>query len=174
MFNSSLLLGHNSSSPCAFLTPIHRNNGPPNYTQHALVPRQYVLLPLFHLFPLIIPHRPENCTKDNYPLVFQDAAVEIRPAEPNLGFIERFLPKLEWSALVSTARALGNDTLPDQMPEDKEQLRSEAFLMALHRVLMETHVEEGKMVCRGCGHVYQISSGIPNMVSRASAVARRA
>lgn len=108
---------------------------------------------------------PENCTKDNYPLEFHDAVVEIRPAEPNLGFIERFLPKLEWSALVRTARALGNETLPDTMPEDKEQLRSEEFLLALHRVLMETHVEEGSMVCRGCGHVYQISSGIPNMVS---------
>ncbi|KAJ9116442.1 hypothetical protein QFC22_004884 [Naganishia vaughanmartiniae] len=106
----------------------------------------------------------KNCTKDNYPLVFQDAAVEIRPAEPNLGFIERFLPKLEWSALVSTAKALGNDSLPDEMPEDKEELRSEEFLTKLHHVLMETHVEEGAMVCQGCGHVYQISSGIPNML----------
>ncbi|KAJ9124695.1 hypothetical protein QFC24_003062 [Naganishia onofrii] len=106
----------------------------------------------------------KNCTKDNYPLVFQDAAVEIRPAEPNLGFIERFLPKLEWSALVSTAKALGDDSLPEVMPEDEEELRSEEFLTKLHHVLMEIHVEEGAMVCRGCGHVYQISSGIPNML----------
>lgn len=90
----------------------------------------------------LISHRPssENCTKDNYPLVFQDAAVEIRPAEPNLGFIERFLPKLEWSALVSTAKALGNDSLPEVMPEDKEELRSEEFLTKLHHVLMEASV----------------------------------
>lgn len=68
---------------------------------------------------------------------FRDATVEIRPAEPNLGFIERFLPKLEWSALVSTARELGDESLPEVMPEDKEQLREEAFLIKLHRVLME-------------------------------------
>lgn len=27
------------------------------------------------------------------------------------------------------------------------------------------HVEEGQMKCRGCGHIYPISTGIPNMVS---------
>ena len=27
------------------------------------------------------------------------------------------------------------------------------------------HVEEGNMTCRGCGHVYRIANGIPNMVS---------
>jgi uncharacterized protein YbaR (Trm112 family) len=27
------------------------------------------------------------------------------------------------------------------------------------------HVEEGNMTCRGCGHVYKIANGIPNMVS---------
>ena len=35
----------------------------------------------------------------------------------------------------------------------------------LTRLRLQTHVEEGAMVCRGCGHVYQISAGIPNMVS---------
>jgi multifunctional methyltransferase subunit TRM112 len=54
-------------------------------------------------------------------------------------------------------------------------------LKALHHVLMEVrvsphsgeskltdqmHVEEGNMTCRGCGHVYKIANGIPNMVSR--------
>jgi multifunctional methyltransferase subunit TRM112 len=53
-------------------------------------------------------------------------------------------------------------------------------LKALHHVLMEVrlsthsgesklmdqmHVEEGNMTCRGCGHVYKIANGIPNMVS---------
>ncbi|GHJ90348.1 hypothetical protein NliqN6_6750 [Naganishia liquefaciens] len=106
----------------------------------------------------------KNCNKDNYPLQFRDAVVEIRPAEPNLGFLERFLPKLEWAALVQTARELGDQSLPEEMPGDSEGGRDEEFLMRLHRVLIETHVEEGAMVCRGCGHVYQISAGIPNML----------
>lgn len=31
---------------------------------------------------------------------------------------------------------------------------------------LQLHVEEGKMTCRGCGHIYPIQNGIPNMVSR--------
>jgi hypothetical protein len=32
--------------------------------------------------------------------------------------------------------------------------------------MVQMHVEEGNMTCRGCGHVYKIANGIPNMVSR--------
>jgi uncharacterized protein YbaR (Trm112 family) len=63
---------------------------------------------------------------------------------------------------------------------------SDEQLKALHHVLMEVrhmraifdradrqmHVEEGNMTCRGCGHVYKISNGIPNMVSSESPLAR--
>lgn len=58
------------------------------------------------------------------------------------------------------------------------------FLKLLHHVLLEVmsqvssgieisvssafaykiHVEEGAMVCQGCGHVYLVKNGIPNMV----------
>ncbi|GFZ42674.1 hypothetical protein JCM24511_00391 [Saitozyma sp. JCM 24511] len=101
-----------------------------------------------------------NCTKDNFPLVFSDVELVVREAPENLDFIRRFLPKLDWAALVDTARSLGDESLPDTQPEEftDEQLR------ALHHVLMEMHVEEGKMTCRGCGHVYHISNGIPNML----------
>ncbi|KAL7419705.1 hypothetical protein Q5752_005621 [Cryptotrichosporon argae] len=102
----------------------------------------------------------KNCTKDNFPLAFSDVELVVRPAPENLDFVRRFLPKLDWPALVDTARALGDETLPDAMPESwtKDQLR------ALHHVLLEIHVEEGNMTCRGCGHVYPVSNGIPNML----------
>ncbi|KAG7529010.1 hypothetical protein FFLO_05833 [Filobasidium floriforme] len=106
----------------------------------------------------------KNCTKDNFPLVFENVELEVRPAEANLDFIKRFIPKLEWDALVQTARSIGEDSLPEQMPEDKATLESEEFLQKLHHVLMEIHVEEGQMKCRGCGHIYPISTGIPNML----------
>lgn len=31
--------------------------------------------------------------------------------------------------------------------------------------MKQLHVEEGIMTCRGCGHAYPVSNGIPNMVS---------
>ncbi|ORX33620.1 hypothetical protein BD324DRAFT_638926, partial [Kockovaella imperatae] len=103
----------------------------------------------------------ENCNKDNFPLVFSDVELVIRETPENLDFIERFIPKLEWNALVDTARSLGDTSLPEEQPE----MLSEEFLKALHHVLMEMHVEEGKMICQGCGHIYPIANGIPNMVS---------
>lgn len=38
---------------------------------------------------------------------------------------------------MDTARQLGDESLPEVMPQDKEALREEEFLMKLHRVLME-------------------------------------
>jgi uncharacterized protein YbaR (Trm112 family) len=70
------------------------------------------------------------------------------------------------------------------LPETQPEAFTEEQLRALHHVLMEVnrpwdaevqtglqltfsqmHIEEGNMTCRGCGHVYPISNGIPNMVS---------
>lgn len=69
--------------------------------------------------------------------MFENVELEVRPAEANLDFIKRFIPKLEWDALVQTARSIGEDSLPEQMPGDKETLESEEFLQKLHHVLME-------------------------------------
>ncbi|WVO13230.1 hypothetical protein L204_100843 [Cryptococcus depauperatus] len=104
----------------------------------------------------------KGCNKDNFPLVFSEVELVERPALLNPDFILRFLPKLEWPALVDTARSLGNTDLPETMPE--LEAFSEEQIQALHHVLFEMHVEEGNMTCRGCGHVYPISNGIPNML----------
>ncbi|MBE7182714.1 MAG: hypothetical protein INR71_16155, partial [Terriglobus roseus] len=34
----------------------------------------------------------------------------------------------------------------------------------LHRVLMETAVESGKLVCGNCGHEYAVKEGIANFL----------
>lgn len=115
----------------------------------------------------------ENCTKDNFPLVFSDVSLEIRPTPDdsiNLPFLRRFLPKLEYSALVSTARDLGfgEDKLPDRMPrsliigaeedvaEEGEEMNissedEEAFLRQLWHVLMEVSMVWEIETDGGCG-----------------------
>ena len=52
----------------------------------------------------------ENCTKDNFPLVFSDVDLVIRESEANVDFLRRFLPKLDWPALVETARSVRHGT----------------------------------------------------------------
>jgi multifunctional methyltransferase subunit TRM112 len=117
---------------------------------------------------------------NNFPLAFRDAQISVKEAEFNPDFLRGFLPKIDWKALVQAAKSLGEDVLPEMEPDashwDDEKLKD------LHHVLLEVrglihpryrahhnlqiHVDEGAMVCPNskCGHVYPISSGIPNMV----------
>ncbi|KAN0064529.1 hypothetical protein ACQY0O_002157 [Thecaphora frezii] len=103
-------------------------------------------------------------TSNNFPLILKDVQLEQIEAEENEQFIRGFLPKLEWNALVSTARALGDTSLPDKGPDPSEPMLDEELLRKLHHVLLEIHVVEGQMICPNCSHVYQIRSGIPNML----------
>ncbi|KAJ3348655.1 hypothetical protein HDU83_001125 [Entophlyctis luteolus] len=119
----------------------------------------------------------KGCVADNFPLDVQDAEVESVQVEFNEPFMRRLMNKIEWDALVKTSFAvplllllrfptshlalqLGIDQLPAQVPD----MIDEDFLKRIHRVVLETQVTAGKMVCRGCGHVYPISDGIPNML----------
>ena len=38
------------------------------------------------------------------------------------------------------------------------------LLRDLHKLLLETQVMEGKMVCANCGHEYRIKEGIANFL----------
>lgn len=98
----------------------------------------------------------KGCTTNNFPLQFQDAAVELREAEFNADFLRGFLPRLEWPALVGAARQvrfhpvcfaqdlaadtggaarvqLGDTSLPAEQPE----MVDDEFLQKLHHVLLE-------------------------------------
>lgn len=118
----------------------------------------------------------KGCTSNNFPLRFQDVTqIEVRDAELNPEFLKRFIPRLEWTALVDSAKQvrllrnfsnvahkmqIGNTSLPLSQPD----MLDDDFLQTLHHVLLEIHIEQGAMVCPGCGHVYPILNGIPNMV----------
>ncbi|KAI8390803.1 uncharacterized protein BYT42DRAFT_610082 [Radiomyces spectabilis] len=104
----------------------------------------------------------KNCNTNNFPLRFEDAQVELIEADYNPEFLANMLDKIEWDALLQTAVQLGIATLPAQIPENA--LENEEFLKALHSVLLETHVQQGRMVCPNCQHVYNIKDGIPNML----------
>ncbi|ESK97183.1 hypothetical protein Moror_6266 [Moniliophthora roreri MCA 2997] len=102
----------------------------------------------------------KGCTSNNFPLQFKDVQVEIREADFNPDFVKHFIPKLEWKALVDSAKELGDASLPLEQPE----MVDDELLKNLHHVLLEIHVEEGTMICPNCSHNYSISNGIPNML----------
>lgn len=76
-------------------------------------------------------------TSNNFPLLLKDVQLEIIEAESNPTFIQGFLPKLEWNALVSTARSLGDSSLPDAGPDASQPLNDAGLIAALHHVLLE-------------------------------------
>ncbi|CAO3590094.1 unnamed protein product [Absidia cylindrospora] len=104
----------------------------------------------------------KDCNTNNFPLRFENAEVELIEAEYNPLFLVNMLPKLDWEALCSTAVQLGINNVPAQIPEDAAE--NEEFLKAVHNLILETHVQQGKMVCNNCQHVYNIKDGIPNML----------
>ena len=50
------------------------------------------------------------------------------------------------------------------IPHRDEEEEEEATLRDLHKLLLETQVVEGKMVCGNCGHEYRIKEGIANFL----------
>ena len=49
----------------------------------------------------------KDCNSNNFPLEFNDVQLELREADFNPDFLRGFMPKLEWTALVNTAREVG-------------------------------------------------------------------
>ncbi|MCJ1247432.1 hypothetical protein MMC30_004646 [Trapelia coarctata] len=118
----------------------------------------------------------------SFPLHFRDAELEQVEGEYNPTFLANILPRIEWEALKITATELGFASLPAEKPDllspapdapvDSEPLAEsteveearEKMARDLHKLLLETTVKEGKMVCGNCGHEYKIKEGIANFL----------
>ncbi|KAL9119688.1 MAG: hypothetical protein Q9187_003754, partial [Circinaria calcarea] len=48
--------------------------------------------------------------------------------------------------------------------KQEEEEKDESTLRDLHKLLLETQVVEGKLVCGNCGHEYRIKEGIANFL----------
>ncbi|EAS31777.3 adoMet-dependent tRNA methyltransferase complex subunit Trm112 [Coccidioides immitis RS] len=99
----------------------------------------------------------------SFPLHFHNAELEQQEIEFSPQFLYNILPRIDWDALQTTANELGFAGLVDSKPE-KDQLQNEQLLRDLHRLLLETSVVEGKLVCGNCGHEYKIKEGIANFL----------
>lgn len=123
------------------------------------------------------------------PLHFKDAELEQQELDFNPELIRNILPRIDWDSLKVTAQEvsasplasfsyimthaplhekltsyvkLGFPNMLNIKPDDNQI--DEAILKDLHKLLMETHVMEGKLCCANCGHEYQIKEGIANFL----------
>lgn len=118
----------------------------------------------------------------SYPLHFRDAQLEQSPQTFNPQFIRNILPRLDWSALSTTANELGlTAMLPEHNPaddmmvdeegateEEKQKAKDKEVdaetLKRLHTFLIDTCVMEGKLVCGNCQFEYPIKEGVGNFL----------
>ncbi|KAL5391491.1 hypothetical protein DPSP01_001355 [Paraphaeosphaeria sporulosa] len=115
----------------------------------------------------------------SFPLHPRDATLEVIETDLNLAFLKNILPRLEWNELCVITAELGLPPLPSSPPTREDlvvkpegevaegaEAEEEASQTAkdLHRVLLETTVKEGKLVCGNCGHEYKVMEGVPNFL----------
>jgi uncharacterized protein YbaR (Trm112 family) len=55
----------------------------------------------------------------------------------------------------------GKEKETDEKEKEEEELR---LLRALHELLLETQVLEGRLVCGRCGHAYPVKEGVANFL----------
>ncbi|KAF2733739.1 Trm112p-domain-containing protein [Polyplosphaeria fusca] len=108
----------------------------------------------------------------SFPLHPRDATLEIIESDLNLAFLRNILPRLMWSELCTITRELGLPALPETVPtgedmvekkEGEEEVASQTA-KDLHRVLLETGIREGGLVCGNCGHEYKVLEGVGNFL----------
>ncbi|XP_039964921.1 multifunctional methyltransferase subunit TRM112-like protein [Bactrocera neohumeralis] len=101
--------------------------------------------------------------KVGFPLKLTIAKQDVVEAEFNPTFIERLLPRLDWSGIRLAAEVAGlNDDIPAELPANVAE--NEELLKKLHHLLLEIDVLEGQLECPETGRVFPITDGIPNML----------
>ncbi|KAJ9655134.1 hypothetical protein H2198_005909 [Neophaeococcomyces mojaviensis] len=121
----------------------------------------------------------------SFPLHFRDASLEKISIPFNSTFLLNILPRIDWTALQTTAAELGlSAMLPSENPQDALLAAQEAgeggmdiaedeskgtgideeVLKKLWTLLMETGVVEGKLVCGNCGFEYPVKEGVGNFL----------
>uniref|UniRef100_A0AAV1TQK0 Multifunctional methyltransferase subunit TRM112 n=1 Tax=Peronospora matthiolae TaxID=2874970 RepID=A0AAV1TQK0_9STRA len=81
-------------------------------------------------------------------------------------FMLHIMRSIDYSALCYTTKELNHPevpTLPEQISMD-DLAEQDDLLQLIHRVLFDTNLVEGELVCRNCGRSYPVSNAVPNML----------
>ncbi|KAF1929744.1 Trm112p-domain-containing protein [Didymella exigua CBS 183.55] len=116
----------------------------------------------------------------SFPLHPKGAELEVVEADVNLPFLQNILPRLMWQELRTICKELGLPDLPptaptpndlveggvQDTPEGAQPVDAQPSQTArdLHRVLLETCIQEGALVCGCCGHEYAVKEGVANFL----------
>ncbi|TMW65673.1 hypothetical protein Poli38472_008315 [Pythium oligandrum] len=80
-------------------------------------------------------------------------------------FMLHIMKSIDYPALVQTTKELNHPEvpqLPDQLPTDLEN--ADELLQLIHRVILDTNIVEGELICNNCSRSYVVSNAVPNML----------
>ncbi|KAL7693494.1 hypothetical protein Plhal304r1_c004g0018241 [Plasmopara halstedii] len=80
-------------------------------------------------------------------------------------FMLHIMNTIDYQALCETTEELNHPEvpiLPQQIPSDISQ--QEELLKLIHRVIFDTNIVEGELICNNCGRIYPITNAVPNML----------
>lgn len=101
--------------------------------------------------------------KNGYPFKIEAEKVETREADYDPDFLRHIFPRLHWPALREAADAMGVGPLPESVSEEM-LAEDEDFLRDFHHALLETHLEEGALICPETGRRFPVAAGVPNLL----------
>ncbi|GAB9465769.1 hypothetical protein Gpo141_00003162 [Globisporangium polare] len=80
-------------------------------------------------------------------------------------FMLHIMKTIDYAALCETTKELSHPDvpiLPDTIPEDLTN--EDELLKLIHRVIFDTNIVEGELVCNNCARSYPITHAVPNML----------
>ncbi|POM61355.1 hypothetical protein PHPALM_29639 [Phytophthora palmivora] len=99
----------------------------------------------------------------NFPLRMD--GVVVLQTQYSKNFMLHIMNSIDYPALCHTTKELNHPDvpiLPEQIPTDlKEQ---DELLKLIHRVIFDTNIVEGELICNNCGRSYPVTNAVPNML----------
>ncbi|KAG3057809.1 hypothetical protein PI124_g23264 [Phytophthora idaei] len=80
-------------------------------------------------------------------------------------FMLHIMKSIDYPALCHTTKELNHPEvpiLPEQIPADLAE--QDELLKLIHRVIFDTNIVEGELICSNCGRSYAITNAVPNML----------
>lgn len=93
-----------------------------------------------------------KCRPKELPLKLIVQQSEVREQEFDSELVKKTLERMNWSHLITTAKGLGENQLPEQL--DVQLMENEEFLRKMHNILFQFQVLEGALVCVECDRHY--------------------
>ncbi|ETI49265.1 hypothetical protein, variant [Phytophthora nicotianae CJ01A1] len=80
-------------------------------------------------------------------------------------FMLHIMKSIDYPALCHTTKELNHPEvpiLPEQIPADLSE--QDELLKLIHRVIFDTNIVEGELICNNCGRSYPVTNAVPNML----------